>query len=381
MRASTPFVAVVALAFAAAGSVYAEDLPAREKLEQGGWTIGFSPADRPIAEGLASHLADFEKRFVAIETTKFELGPAEVEARAAELALAFAKFCGLPGREEDFQREIERSLPHIRELQAKMRAAFLVRSIEIWRAAEVRERNRTAEKLPGLVWDEKTGKAQRRARFNWTLNAHDYSIATNVSVVPATMLVLEKTEGVRPAVEALVKDFENWSESVRVFYRDGGAEVIRRTMSVVASNLLRSECAAAVSNTWICAGVGGWAWREWVVTILPAKSVDRYALRVAQLPVPILGGKPINLETWPRDREDDAWNMARQVFCNIAERHGAESVSRLMGEFWNLPKADRTSANLKRVYWQLVHEPLEERAPWRSLGVPDENAARLTKND
>ncbi|HEX2854277.1 MAG TPA: hypothetical protein VHO24_13660 [Opitutaceae bacterium] len=380
VRTFNRFVAAVALALLAGRPAQAVDFPLREKLERDGWTIGFSPADRPVAEALAAHLMDFEKRFAAMADAKLELGPAEVEARTAEIALALAKSCGLPGREADFQREIGRSLPQIRGLQAKILATFLLRSIEIWREGEVRDRIKAGEKIPGLIWDEKTGKAHRRARFNWTLNAQDYSITTNVAAPPATMLILDETRAIRPAVDVLQKDFASWVDGLRGFYADSSADAVRRSMAVATSNLLHTECSPGISTMWICAGMGGWAWREWVVTALPRKSVDRYALRVAQLPVPSLGGKPINLEAWPRDREDDSWNMARQVFCNIAERHGAETVSRLMGEFWNRPKAERNTASLKRVYAELLHEPLEGRAPWRSLGVAEEKNAGVEKS-
>lgn len=375
------FVLVAVVAVTTRSAAHAGEFPAREKLERNGWTIAFSAADRPIAEGLVAQLTEFEKRFAAISDAKLELGPFEVEARSEEIALALAKLNGLPGREADFRREIGRSMPRIRELQLKILEAFLVRSIEIWRTTEVRDRIKAGEKLAGLTWDEKTGKAQRRARFNWTLNAQDYSIVTDATVPAAAMLILDETQEIPAAVGVLVKDFASWSDGLRAFYLDSSADAVRRSMAVVTSNLLRTECSPGTSTIWICAGMGGWAWREWVIAALPAKTVDRYALRVAQLPVPSLGGKAFNLEVWPRDREDDSWNMARQVFCNIAERHGPETVSRVMSEFWNLPKAERTTVGLKWVYLQLLKEPLEGRAPWRSLGVPEDAGRRLTQRD
>lgn len=346
----------------------ATEFPEREQLQKDGWTIGFAPNDRPLAEALAKHIGDFEKRFAAIESTELSLGPAELEARATELASQTAGWCALPKREADFEREFQQVALRVREIRTQVRRALLVRAIEIWRPDEIAVRFATNDGVPGVRWNATEKRLALDAHINLQSNFANDQISARVIAPSAVMLQIGDQKNQKSVVAALVASFNLWVD----VFESPGADPGPTTMRIAAGTGIGRAVAAAVapdtSSRWIAAGLSSWVWRELVFTTLQPERANRYAPVVPVLAVPAAGEELLNLEQWPADDETDHVKRAFQVFLNIAEHHGKDAIPQVMTQFWKLPTDQRTTAALKEVYRTLWDEPLEARAPWRSLG-------------
>jgi hypothetical protein len=340
-------------------------------MERAGWTIGFAAADRELAERVAKQINHFERRVGQLEAQILGFGPAEIEAQSAGIAADLARWCALPEREAEFESEIARLLPQLRAFRSELKRVIAVRALEIWRVEEVRERLQAGGELPGLTWNDAERRAKQQAHFHAVLNPPDYVITAKTNIPPAMMLPLINTANVRAGAHELMKAFDSWVDVLQHVQRELDAIMVRTGLSAVAGNVIFRECSNDSSTRWIAEGLGRWAWRETAFTRVPPKEVERYALFAAQLPVGRAGQPWLRLDQWPEAQHDDAAMMARQVFCNIEERHGSEAIPRLMAEFWQLPQQERTTAALKTIYRRLMNEPLEGRAPWRSLGEPN----------
>ena len=206
---------VLVVALMGVRSPGAEASPAREYLEAKGWTIGFAPGDRAVAEGLMPRTAIFEKRLSEIDAIKAELGVAELERRGGELAKRAATISRLPAREEDFRREMGRATGSVKELADALHDVFRMRKIEIWRTAEVRQRLAAGGKIEGFRWDEKANRPSVDFSLNWQINGDDYHLTQNIRMPPAIFLQLEGKGDVKAQVTALTKDLDAWSGVVQ----------------------------------------------------------------------------------------------------------------------------------------------------------------------
>jgi hypothetical protein len=350
-------------------SLVAAEYPAREYIEAKGWTIGFAPGDRAVATGVAAQVDVFEKKLVAIEAIKAELSVAELERRTGELAKLAAAIGKLPTRDDDFRRELERVIVRVKELNGELRAALFRRKIELWQTAEVHERLAAGEQLAGFKWDEKEKRPAMQINFNWQFAAGDYRVTKILEMPPAIFLRMEGKGDTKAQVAAAVKNFDDRAMMARDLDREMSALAVRTALPMAIETVLKKECVDEPSSVWIRAGLTGWIWRELVVRSVPAKAAGRYAVLVAQLPVPRPGMPTVNLEVWPEKDGGDFVLMARQVFINIAESDGAEALERLLTAFWQLPQEQRTTANLRRVYREQMKTGIEARAPLRSLGA------------
>ncbi|MBC7367042.1 MAG: hypothetical protein H7343_09570 [Undibacterium sp.] len=350
-------------------SLVAAEYPAREYIAAKGWTVGFAPGDRAVATGVVAHLDVFEKKLVAIEAIKSELSVAELERRTGELAKLAAAIGRLPAREDDFRRELERVIVRIKELNGALREALFMRKIELWQTAEVRERLGAGEQLAGFKWDAKEQRPAMQINFNAQFEASDYRVTKTLEMPPAISLRLDGKGDTKAQMAAAVKSFDVWAKIARDMDGGMGALAVRMALPMAFETVLKKECVDEASSRWIRAGLTGWLWRELVVRSVPAKAAGKYAVLVAQLPVPRPGMKPVNLEVWPEKDQGDFPLLARQVFINIAESDGAESLERLLTAFWELPREQRTTANLRRLYREQMKTGIEARAPLRSLGA------------
>ncbi len=350
-------------------SMGAESFPAREYLEAKGWTIGFAPGDRAVAEGLVSRTAAFEKRLGEIDAIKAELGAAELERRGGELAQKAAALSKLPAREADFRREMELATGAVKQLTVALRDVFYVHKIEIWRTTEVRQRLADGDKIEGFRWDEKAKRPSVDLRLNWQIRPDDYRLTTDIQMPPAIFVKLEDKGDVKAQVAAVGKDLEGWSEVVQQMQGQMTPLAVRLAMNMALGAVLKKECADEPASRWIREGLAGWLWREIVIQSVPTKVAGRYAVMIAQFPVARAGDKPINLEVWPEKEAGDFPLNATQVFVNIAEMDGAKALERLLEAFWQLPVEQRTSANLRRLYREQLKTGIEARAPQRSLGA------------
>jgi len=349
-------------------SVGATDFPVREELKQDGWTIGFAPDDRALAEALANHIGDFEERYVAIESAKPDFGPADLELRAAELAAHAAAWCALPGKEPEFEQVFQQAASRARDTRTQVRAALLVRAIEIVRTDEIAARFATNEGNPGVRWIESEKRLVLDAHINLQSNFVNGEIAVSVIAPAAVMLQIEVEAEPQEIVDALVANFDRWAG----VFESSGADPVPTTIRVASNagigRIVAPEITSDLSSRWIIAGLSHWVWRELVFTTLRPEGANRYATMVPLLLVPTAKAEPLNLEQWPTENEDFHVDRGFQVFLNIAEHHGKEAIPQLMAQFWKLPSEQRTTAGLKGAYGTLWNEPLEARAPWRSLG-------------
>lgn len=351
-----------------AGELAAAERPARERIEAQGWTIGFAPADRAVADGIAKKLPDFKKRMAAIAGAKMELNGEGLESRAGELAKKAATAGGLPEREADFQREFQRAAAAVRELDEALNAALFIPAIEVWRTGEVLERMRAGEKLPGFTWDAKENRPTVNFRFNWKISPEDFRVTKTIELPPAIYLRLEKPAD-STAVSAVLKDLEGWASVVQQTSGQARPLIVRLSGSVAIGRVFKSVIANEPATTWVREGLSGYVWREVVRKSVSAKAADGYAVLVAQLPVARTGDKPFNLEIWPEQNGEDHAMMARQVFLNIVDADGPEVLAKLLEAFWKLPLEERTSASFRRLYREQTKLGIEARAPRRSLGA------------
>ena len=347
----------------------AEAFPAREYLEAKGWTIGFAPGDRAVAEGLMPRTAVFEKRLGEIDAIKSELGVAELERRGGELAKSAATISRLPGREEDFLREMGRATGSVKELAGVLRDVLYMHKIEIWRTAEVRQRLAAGGKIEGFRWDEKAKRPTVDFSLNWQIIGDDYHLTKNIQMPRAIFLRLEGKGDVKAQVTALTKDLDAWSEVVQQLQGQMTPLAVRMSMPMALHAVLNKECVDEPASRWIREGLAGWLWREIVIQAVSAKAAGDYAVTIAQLPVARAGDKAINLESWPEKDAGDYPVRAAQVFVNIAEMDGMKALEKLLEAFWRLPVEERTSANLRRLYREQMKTGIEARAPQRSLGA------------
>lgn len=345
-------------------SLHAETLPPRQRLEREGWSIGYSPADETIAHRLAERLQGFEKIYTE-SVAAHDRDLAEFSARAGVLGATAASVSALPERAPEMRRVLEQLGPALRDASVATQRTFLLRSLEIWRIPEVARRLQAGETLTGFSWDDQTRRATLRLSVAWHPNRSDGRVVADFEVPSAVPLGLEGETDETQAVGALVKHFAQWAD----FAKSVDASVFSMFAPLKLREVVVGECAPAADSRWIAEGVASWAWREAVMTALPADRSDRYAIVVAQLPVRRAGQPLLRLEQWPEVDDAPHRAMACQLFCNIAEHHGADAVTRLLAEFWKLPAEQRTSASFRAVYHELFQEPLELRAPWRSLGM------------
>lgn len=341
---------------------------AAKSLERGGWTIEFSPDDRLAAEALAERVEYLKKRYVEATGMSIALGPEEFEKRRAELAAKLAQLCGFPERTREIEEEFARLSPALQELRSSIHAAFFPRAVAIWRPDEVRQRLAAGESIPGFVWDEAGGGAKLELLFNWEISK-DYGVSKTISAPAA--IVLRQEEPVKSAsVTELLKNFDQWMEMGIETAAAAPGQALRTGVAIGLRKMVGADWENHAADRWIREGLIGWAWRETVVQAVPWKRAPRYAVVIPQLLVPVGTDRDarLRLEEWPEKDDGERGLYAIQVFCSIAERHGADAVPRLLTEFWKLAPPERTTQSLKQIYRERMSESLEMRAPWRSLG-------------
>ncbi len=368
MKTNNGFAVGLAMLVLAARLV-AVEWPVRERIENQGWTIGFTPADRTVAETVAKKIPDLEKRLTAINAVKTDFGAEAFAARAGELARKAAAAGAWPGGEADFRREFERAAAIVREVETALHAALDLHAIEIWRTMEVRERMKSGEPLPGFKWDAKENRPTVNFAFNWNVSAETFQLTKTIDMPPAIFLRLEKLDD--PAAEArAAKDLENWAAIVEQMSGSMQPLAVRMSGSVAIGRVFKAALANEPATTWVREGLTGYVWRDVVRHSVAAKSAGNYAVMVAQIPVAKTGDKPFDLEVWSEPETELYQILARQVFINIAETDGPAALAKVLGAFWQLPIEQRTSANLRRLYRAQMNTGIEARAPRRSLGMP-----------
>lgn len=354
---------------AAAALTIAAELPQREKLERGGWTIEFSPDDRAAADGLAARMNYLEKRLVEARAANAVLGPEEFEARGAELAVKIAQLCALPARAREVEAEFAQLATALKEVRRAMHEVFFPRALAIWRPREVRQRLQDGERIAGFVLNPRDGNITLSVKFSSDIAA-DYRVTTTGSLPAAITLKQEDDAVARTSVAELMKQIDDWIAQGRGYCAAGLDRGLVTGVKVGLGRILGTELGSNQSDRWIKEGVMGWAWREAMLQTLPWKIATRYAAVVPQLPVPVgsRDGSQLRLQEWPEANDGDHSLFAIQVFCSVGERHGVDTVTRLLTEFWRRPIEERTTETLKEIYRDMMNEPLEIQAPWRSLG-------------
>lgn len=339
----------------------------REQLERDGWKIGFAPPDRELAKALAQHIEVFEARLIDIEATQPAFGRTQLEEQATELAAKAVEYAALPERKADFEREFHKATKRITRIENDMRAAFFPRAIDLWRQDQLQERLETGEPLPGVNWP--AGHERLAMHFSYLVSASFREGVISVSLTKPEAVTLGVPEGSDDSAlpDELAEQTDAWISQLAGPYASLQPSFVRMAANLAIAKVVGSEIAADPNSQWIVAGLSSWAWRELVLGTVKPEGANRYATPVPLLQVPSAHSELLNLEQWPADDEAGHVERALQLFINIAEHHGKDAIPALMAEFWKLPPEQRTTTGLKEVYQQLWSEPLEARAPWRSL--------------
>jgi hypothetical protein len=356
--------ALAAVAIVLAAVAKAAELPPRETIAKDGWIIEFSPVDRPTAEKLADRVGRLEQARNAATALNLELGPAVLGVRSDELARRMTELCALPSRRADFQKELMQMAAGLAELEAELAQAAFPRAVAIWRKPELIQRLVAGEKIAGYSLDATANTVNFDFNPHWTVDK-DYAVTEHPEPIGA--LPLKKTEEVAAtddSIAAMEKDFQGACNGLGAMLALGMRYQVFGGLENVVRKVLEAQLPRDPSVKWISVGVARWAARQVMVQTTSPRVADRYTIlhdRALQGVKPDAG--PVNLETWPAGQETRHYAAAVQVFRNIAEKHGNADVTRLLGEFWNLPPGQRTSTGFRQLYQRLFRERLEAEAP------------------
>lgn len=358
-------------------AVRAADLPAREKIAEGGWTIEFSPIDRAAAELLAAQVPRLEQIRSEAEAARIELEPPVIEARAEELAKKLAELCALPNRVEGFQKEIKKMLPTVVELKGELRDALSPRVVSIVRKSELILRLQGGEKIPLFTYDAATNLVNFGFNFKFQFDK-DYAITERPERLAS--IPLKQSEEATPDADlagALLKDFQEktgyFSTMAGQMY---GKMLVALGMNNVIGNVLSAEVQKGSTAQWIQSGATQWALRRLFVHALNPELAESYLwYHEQQLQSAYKNSQAINLEASPEKLSGQQQVVAYAVFRTIAEKHGNEAVTKLLAAFWKLPIEKRTSEAFKKICQKQLKESF---AMFLPRGVVAEDASRKT---
>ena len=347
-------------------SAWPADVPPRETVTKDGWTIECSPIDRPAAERLAAQTARLDQIVQQSTATKIELEPSALAARAGEFAQKISELCAMPARQDDLQAELVRLAAGLTELQIVSRQAYFPRAIAIWRKSELIRRLGSGEKIGGFAFDPATKEVSFSAAASFNLDAQYHVAGTGepLKAIP----VKQKEEGPSPeSAEGLIDVFRG---------NVGGLEamngwLIRLSvgggLQMAIRQVLQKEVSKDPAARWIASGTAGWVTRLLILRETSPQVAERYTLAEQQRLASQGKLQQVKLEQWPSDNDGAYVLAAARVFRNIAEKHGNPAVTQVLTAFWRLPPAQRTSKSFRKLYQQLLKEPVEAEAPESTL--------------
>ena len=355
---------IVGAMLLATAATSAAELPPREMMAKDGWTIEFSPVDRPTAEKLAARAGELEHARSAAVGLNFELSPAALGTRSAELAQRLSDLCALPDRRADFQAEVARLAVGLGGLEGEIAAAVFPRSIAIWRKSELIQRLGAGEKIAGFSYHAAGNDVSFDFNPHWTM---DKNHAVTEHPEPIGVLPVKQPEDVvvtDAAIATMMNDFQGLCGAL------GGTMTLGLRVQTFGGietgvrKILETESTADPSAKWISVGVARWVARQALVQTTSPQVADRYTVLADRtLQAAMQKPDPIDLEAWPAAQESHHYAAANQIFRNIAEKHSLAAVTRLLAEFWKLPPAQRTSAEFRQLYRHLFQESLEAEVP------------------
>lgn len=355
-----PVVSLFFGCFLAGLSARAAEPPQREKIAKDGWTIEFSPVDQAAAGQLAGKVTELERIRNEAQSAQIELEPAVIEARAEELAKKLAELCALPNRAGDFQQEIKRMAPAIVEIRAVIRAVVSPRAVSIVRKSEIIRRLQAGEKIPLFSYDAATNLVRFDYKFTFTMGK-DYMFNERPEALAA--IPLKQGEDEKPAddpTSTLLKDFQGKTEGFNIMAGQMyGKMVVALGFNQVIANVLVAEVPAGSSAQWIQSGVRQWAVRRMFVHALNPEQVESYLwFHDKQLQMAYQNTRHINLGENPEKLSAIQQAAAYAVFRTMAEKHGNESVTKLLAAFWKLKPTQRTSEAFVRICGKQLKQPL-----------------------
>jgi DNA-binding FadR family transcriptional regulator len=131
--------------------------------------------------------------------------------------------------------------------------------------------------------------------------------------------------------------------------------------------VLQKEVSKDPAARWIASGTAGWVTRLLILRETSPQVAERYTLAEQQRLASQGKLQQVKLEQWPSDNDGAYVLAAARVFRNIAEKHGNPAVTQVLTAFWRLPPAQRTSKSFRKLYQQLLKEPVEAEAPESTL--------------